>query len=146
MCSFFLSLRSKPLETFLLVERLRGLETDGLGGLMGLAGLNPPQLSVASLQTAGDFSFSGELNNQPKGTSRQSQHSTHAMRGGSRSHTRQNSFISAGVPRETRTKVSMGGKRRPTRTLFCLKCAITSRTGRPESIMAKFVKDGIVFS
>src|ERR1051326_1949553 len=50
---------------------------------------------------------------------------------------RQNAFISSGLPREMRTNVSMGGKWRPTRMPFFLKCSLTCCTGRPESIITK---------
>ena len=58
---------------------------------------------------------------------------------GMRSQTRQNSFISGGVPKETRTKVLMEGKRRAIRTLFFLKCSMISTAGRAVLSMAKFV-------
>src|SRR5712671_224360 len=66
--------------------------------------------------------------------------------GGSESQTRQNSFISSGLPREILAYVSSGGKGRPMAMLFCRKWAITSRIGRPVLIITKFAEGGIAVS
>src|SRR5205823_3918055 len=60
---------------------------------------------------------------------------------GSRSHRRQNSCISARVPRDTRMCLSKPGTGPETRTLFFLKCSTTSTAGRSVSNMTKFVRE-----
>lgn len=60
-----------------------------------------------------------------------------------RSQTRQNSFISSGLPNETRTNVFIEGNSRAMAMLFLRKCSMTAVAGRPAWNMAKFVEEGI---
>jgi hypothetical protein len=64
---------------------------------------------------------------------------TQADWAGRRSQTRQNSFISSGLPKETRTKVFIEGNRRAMAMLCLRKCSMTSVARRWVCSIAKLV-------